>query len=89
MGLRPKGGGAMYGSIRQMQGEGRTILLVEQNVPAGLGLASHGVVMETGRVRLQGTGAEILANPEMRVLYLGGSIAEAHPEQVEADDLPV
>jgi ABC-type branched-subunit amino acid transport system ATPase component len=89
MGLEPKAASAMYGYIRQMQVEGRTILLVEQNVRAGLGLASHGVVMETGRVRLQGTGAEILANPEMRVLYLGGSIAEAHPEQVEADDLPV
>jgi hypothetical protein len=32
--------------------------------------------MESGRVRLQGTGAEILANPQMRQLYLGGSSAE-------------
>jgi ABC-type branched-subunit amino acid transport system ATPase component len=45
-------------------------------VRAGLGLADHGVVMETGRVRLEGTGAEILANPQMRALYLGGTIEE-------------
>jgi ABC-type branched-subunit amino acid transport system ATPase component len=45
-------------------------------VRVGLGLADHGVVMETGRVRLEGTGAEILANPQMRALYLGGTVEE-------------
>jgi branched-chain amino acid transport system ATP-binding protein len=77
MGLEPKSARMMYGYVRQMQENGRTILLVEQNVRAGLELASHGVVMEAGRVRLQGTGAEILANPQMRQLYLGGSSAES------------
>ena len=76
MGLEPKSARMMYGYVRQMQQNGRTILLVEQNVRAGLELASHGVVMEAGRVRLQGTGAEILANPQMRQLYLGGSPVE-------------
>lgn len=73
MGLEPKAAHAMYGYVRAMRDQGRTILLVEQNVRAGLGLASHGVVLEAGRVRLEGTGAEILANPQMRALYLGGS----------------
>jgi ABC-type branched-subunit amino acid transport system ATPase component len=73
MGLEPKAARAMYGYVRAMRDQGRTILLVEQNVRAGLGLASHGVVLEAGRVRLEGTGAEILANPQMRALYLGGS----------------
>jgi branched-chain amino acid transport system ATP-binding protein len=76
MGLEPRAAALMYDSIRQMRDNGRTILLVEQNVRVGLGLADHGVVMETGRVRLEGTGAEILANPQMRALYLGGSIEE-------------
>jgi ABC-type branched-subunit amino acid transport system ATPase component len=76
MGLEPRAAAVMYDSIRQMRDNGRTILLVEQNVRVGLGLADHGVVMETGRVRLEGTGAEILANPQMRALYLGGSIEE-------------
>jgi ABC-type branched-subunit amino acid transport system ATPase component len=77
MGLEPKSARAMYAYVRRMQENGRTILLVEQNVRAGLELASHGVVMEAGRVRLQGSGAEILANPQMRALYLGGSVAES------------
>jgi len=76
MGLEPRSAAYMYESIRQMRDSGRTILLVEQNVRVGLGLADHGVVMETGRVRLEGTGAEILENPQMRALYLGGTIEE-------------
>jgi len=73
MGLEPKAAAAMYGYVRQMREHGRTVLLVEQNVRAGLGLATHGVVLEAGRVRLTGTGKEILENPQMKVLYLGGS----------------
>ncbi|MGH9101776.1 MAG: ABC transporter ATP-binding protein [Acidimicrobiales bacterium] len=73
MGLEPKSARIIYDSIRRMHGSGRTILLVEQNVRAGLGLATHGVVMEAGRVRLEGTGAEVLANPQMGALYLGGA----------------
>lgn len=79
MGLEPKSARLMYRYVRQMQENGRTILLVEQNVRAGLELASRGVVMEAGRVRLEGSGAEILANPQMRQLYLGGSTAEEDP----------
>jgi branched-chain amino acid transport system ATP-binding protein len=59
-------------------------LLVEQNVRAGLELATHGVVMETGRVRLEGTGAEVLAHPQMRALYLGGTIEESGVTDQEA-----
>jgi len=76
MGLEPRAAELIYASIKRMTETGRTILLVEQNVRVGLGLADHGVVMETGRVRLEGTGAEILANPQMRALYLGGSAEE-------------
>ena len=76
MGLEPRSAAVMYASIKRMSETGRTILLVEQNVRVGLGLADHGVVMETGRVRLEGTGAEILANPQMRALYLGGTVEE-------------
>jgi branched-chain amino acid transport system ATP-binding protein len=76
MGLEPRASALMYDSIKQMRDNGRTILLVEQNVRVGLGMADHGVVMEAGRVRLEGTGAEILANPQMRALYLGGTIEE-------------
>jgi ABC-type branched-subunit amino acid transport system ATPase component len=83
MGLEPKAAAMMYGHVRQMAADGRTVLLVEQNVRAGLKLASRGVVLEGGRVRLEGTGSEILANPQMRVLYLGGSVPEAVPPEAE------
>jgi branched-chain amino acid transport system ATP-binding protein len=77
MGLEPRAARAMYESVRRMNSGGRTVLLVEQNVRAGLELASHGVVLEGGRVRLTGTGDEILANPQMRALYLGGTVEES------------
>jgi branched-chain amino acid transport system ATP-binding protein len=89
MGLEPRSAALMYASIKRMSETGRTILLVEQNVRVGLGLADHGVVMETGRVRLEGTGAEILANPQMRALYLGGTVEEGDTGEVPAGDLSV
>jgi branched-chain amino acid transport system ATP-binding protein len=89
MGLEPRAAASMYASIKRMTQTGRTILLVEQNVRVGLGLADHGVVMETGRVRLEGTGAEILANPQMRALYLGGTVEEGDTGEVPAGDLSV
>jgi branched-chain amino acid transport system ATP-binding protein len=76
MGLEPRASRLMYQMVRQMNLTGRTILLVEQNVRAGLRLATHGVVMEAGRVRLHGTGVEILANPQISALYLGGTVEE-------------
>jgi ABC-type branched-subunit amino acid transport system ATPase component len=82
MGLEPRAAELIYASINRMTETGRTILLVEQNVSAGLGLADHGVVMEAGRVRLEGTGAEILANPQMRALYLGGSVEEGEQGRI-------
>jgi len=76
MGLEPRAARIIYESISTMHRNGRTILLIEQNVRAGLGLATHGVVMEAGRVRLEGSGEEVLANPQMRALYLGGTVEE-------------
>jgi branched-chain amino acid transport system ATP-binding protein len=77
MGLEPRAAEMMYESVREMNRDGRTILMVEQNVRAGLELATHGVVMESGRVRLEGTGEEVLNNPEIAALYLGGTIEES------------
>ncbi|HUY56613.1 MAG TPA: ABC transporter ATP-binding protein [Candidatus Micrarchaeaceae archaeon] len=73
MGLDPKTRRTVFDSIRLMHQQGRTILLVEQNARAGLRLSTHGVVLETGRVRLSGTGEEVLNHPEIGELYLGGA----------------
>jgi len=76
MGLDPKTLKAVFDTVRQMQADGRTLLLVEQNARAGLRLSTHGVVLENGRVRLQGTGKEVLEHPEIGRLYLGGAVKQ-------------
>jgi ABC-type branched-subunit amino acid transport system ATPase component len=75
MGLDPLTLRQVFETIRTMHTAGRTILLVEQNVRAGLGLATQGVVMESGQVRLQGTHDEILGNRQIGHLYLGGTLS--------------
>lgn len=77
MGLDPKTLRQVFETIRAMHSTGRTILLVEQNVRTGLGAATHGVVMESGRVRLEGSHTDILNNPEISHLYLGGTLSKA------------
>jgi len=77
VGLAPKVLKTVFDAIRLMNSAGKTILLVEQNARAGLRLSSHGVVMENGRVRLAGTGHEVLEHPEIGALYLGGAVARA------------
>ncbi len=75
MGLDPKTLKQVLGTIQLMNSTGRTILLVEQNVRAGLGLATHGVVMESGQVRMEGSHQEILGNEQISSLYLGGTLS--------------
>ena len=74
MGLAPKVLRSVFAAVRMMNDRGKTILLVEQNARAGLRLSTHGVVLENGRVRLSGTGREVLEHPEIGALYLGGTV---------------
>jgi len=75
MGLDPKTLKQVFDTIKMMHETGRTILLVEQNVRTGLGASTHGVVMESGKVRLEGTSTDILHHPEIGHLYLGGTLS--------------
>jgi ABC-type branched-subunit amino acid transport system ATPase component len=77
MGLDPRTLKQVYDTIAVMHSTGRTILLVEQNVRRGLGISTRGVVMESGQVRLEGTHNEILDNPQISHLYLGGTLSGA------------
>ena len=79
MGLDPKTLRSMFATVRLMNEMGRTVLLVEQNARQALKLSHHGVVLENGQVRLTGTGADVLNNPEIGALYLGGTITATPP----------
>ena len=74
MGLSPLVLRSVFDAVRQMNADGATILLVEQNARAGLKLSHNGVVMENGIIRLAGTGTEVLNHPEIGELYLGGAV---------------
>src|SRR3954470_255034 len=79
LGLDPKSLTAVSDLIRDTNAAGTTVLLVEQNVRLGLSMATHGVVLEGGRVRLDAPAAELVANPEVAELYLGGAPAGDRP----------
>ena len=57
--------------IARMRDEGRTVLLVEQNAKAALGIADRGYVLETGKVILQGPAEDLLTNRDVQRAYLG------------------
>lgn len=58
--------------IEQLRRDGVTVFLVEQNANQALKLADRGYVLENGRIVMQDSGAELLANPDVRKAYLGG-----------------
>ncbi|MBB5118457.1 amino acid ABC transporter ATPase [Streptomyces eurocidicus] len=71
MGLSPIMMQKIMDTIAELKAAGTTILLVEQNAQAALSLADHGHVMETGRIVLSGTGADLLHDESVRKAYLG------------------
>ena len=62
---------SLFAIIRELKSEGITILLIEQNANAALRCADTGLVLETGRITLHGTGAELLVNYAVKAAYLG------------------
>ena len=71
LGLAPTIVQAVLQTIRELNRDGLTCVLVEQNVAVSLKLASRAYVLENGRVTLSGTGAELLADDRVRQAYLG------------------
>ena len=71
LGLAPFLVKEIFEIIKEINSSGTTILLVEQNARLALQIATKGYVMEKGRIVLQGSGKELLANKEVRKIYLG------------------
>ena len=72
MGLAPLLVEQIFEIIKNLNKQGSTILLVEQNAQAALSIADRGYVLETGKIVTSGTGTELLASPEIKKAYLGG-----------------
>ncbi len=71
MGLAPILVEEIFRVVRELRDSGMTILLVEQNAFAALGLADRAYVLETGLITLTGTGAELSCNEQVKAAYLG------------------
>jgi branched-chain amino acid transport system ATP-binding protein len=72
LGLDPRMVEVVFDTILSINREGTTILMVEQNAKRALSVSHRGFVLELGRNRFEGTGQELLDNPEVRQHYLGG-----------------
>jgi len=72
MGLAPVLKYELFRKLKQLNEEGMTILLVEQNANLALHLAHRGYVLDTGTIVAEGTSEELLGNPEVKKAYLGG-----------------
>lgn len=72
LGLAPNLVQEIFGKIKLLNGQGKTILLVEQNAYQALAIAHRAHVLEQGRIVMSGTGAELLGDPRVKEAYLGG-----------------
>ncbi len=72
MGLAPVLKYELFRTLKRLNEEGMTILLIEQNASLALNLANRGYVLDTGEVAAEGTSEELLNNPEVKKAYLGG-----------------
>lgn len=77
IGLDPKSLAVIADAIRVVADAGTTVVLVEQNVRFGLQLANTGIIMEGGRVHAVGAAQDLLDDPEMRAVFVGGHAAHA------------
>jgi branched-chain amino acid transport system ATP-binding protein len=72
LGLAPKFVTLIFDKLVEMRQAGYTLMLVEQNAARALAIADRGYVLELGRNRFEGAGRQLLSDPEVKRLYLGG-----------------
>ena len=76
LGLAPQVTQTIFRILREVNGQGMSILLVEQNAHLALELASWAYVLETGEIDMQGTGKKLLASEAIRKVYLGSRMSQ-------------
>ena len=81
LGLAPRVVEQIGEVVREINGQGVTVVLVEQNAAMALAVADRAVVLEVGRVSLAGTARELADSPEVRDRYLGGGTEAARPSR--------
>ena len=81
LGLAPLVVRDIFEIIKRVAQEGITVLLIEQNANAALRAADYGYVIETGLITLEGTGEDLLNNPQVRDAYLGSARKKKQPVQ--------
>jgi branched-chain amino acid transport system ATP-binding protein len=83
MGLDPRAVKLVLGEITGLRDAGKAVLLVEQNARSALGIADRGCVLDLGRVHLEGTADDLLTDPRLGTLYLGGGLQTDDGERTE------
>jgi len=77
LGLSPANQDQIFATIADLRGRGLTVLVVEQNAHGALQISDTGIVMELGRLFMAGPAGEVIADPRIKVAYLGGEATGA------------
>ena len=76
LGLSPANQDQIFATIADLRGRGLTVLVVEQNAHGALQISDTGIVMELGRLFMAGPAAQVIADPRVKVAYLGGEVVD-------------
>jgi branched-chain amino acid transport system ATP-binding protein len=87
-GLAPAFVEAIFERVEEINGQGVTIVMVEQNARRALAMSNRGYVLDLGQDRFQGPGKQLLEDPKVAELYLGGSARIDRGESAEATERP-
>lgn len=74
IGLAPNLVSSVFATLRELRGQGITVVMVEQNAKSALAISDDALVLEQGRLRLAGAASEILEDPQIHSLFLGGGL---------------
>lgn len=74
LGLEPRYKKLIFDKVKEFNKQGLTVLMAEQNAKSGLAISNRGYVLDLGRERFEGKAEELLDNPDVQKLYLGGSV---------------